>query len=315
VHCMALVLLFSLLVVSHSAFIPDVPLFVWSADSYIDTQNAQIRGYYSTESVAHLLEGFWKHSHSDLSELVAHKTGHPEVVLLFLESDLSSEEFALYSHTAPTLAKTMETLPSFYVPYVSVKDSGLRHGILRASQKADHSGAKIYLLDSTGTFHVPQEHQTSVTAISTLSDITHSFSDGNTDFVIIHGNHSSSTEKIQFIEKQLKEASTLFSSLQFTNYVAVFTALEATTTSPSNVVSVTHESAKRAVEQAANNTPPHIWTGRNTFNVYFPGIFWQLLVVMIVFWSVVALGLKMLLELQAPDRIPSAAVGLTKKKK
>jgi len=318
--CMALgVLLCALLVLSYSAFVPDVPLFVWSADSYIDTQNAQVRGYFSTESVEHLLKGFWKHDkHSELSKFAAHKTGSPDLVLLFLESNLSSEEFALHSHIAPTLASTMETLPSFYVPFVSAKDSDLKHGILKASRKAQHSGAKIYLLDTTDSFHVPNEHETSISTISSLADITLSFSDGNTDFVIIYGNHASSVEKLQFIERQLKEASTLFSSLKFTNYVAMFTALEATAL-PSDEQPSVPETEKRTqqVIQAAptpgNGTyPPHIWTGRNTFNVYFPGIFWQLLVVLLVFWGVVALGLKLLLELQVPDRIPSGAV--TKKK-
>jgi len=100
--------------------------------------------------------------------------------------------------------------------------------------------------------------------------------------------------------------------------VALFTGAEASALPSSEELGVPVVE-KRAIldiqeiHQSNGSHPPKIWTGRNTFNVYFPGIFWQLAFVMIVFWTVVALGLKLLLELQAPDRIPTGA-GAKKKK-
>jgi len=292
-----------------SRYAEDVPLFVWSGESAIASRNQQIRGYYSAESVSELVKDFWKDGERrGLSHLV--KPDHIELVVLLVNSALGSEDFSLHHQFVPTLAETMATHPSFYVPYVDAKESSLS-ALWKACRNAEKSGATAYFMGPESV--IPHFEKHPVTPIKAFSSIVPAFANGKTDVVVVYLDEVSTDDKMSLIERTVQELMNTFTSEKFTSYVVALTSVDSSLESslPSNRQMGVPEDVKRAILTEApippnNGTyPPTIYNGRNTFNVYFNGVFWELFFVLLIFWTIVALGLRQLLQVQAPDRIPT----------
>jgi len=301
-----------------TSYVQDVPLFVWSGDeSYIASRNEQIRGYYTTESVGALLQGFWKDGEKNNGLLHMVKPDQQlELVVLLVNSALSSEEFSLHHTCVPTLAETMSSHPSFYVPYVSATtESSITHAARKSCHKAQKSGATAYYL-GPDSFLSHLERHAPLTSIKAISEIAPAFVNGKADILVVYLDDE---KKMMSVEQTVQDLMNAFHTAGFTRYVVALTSVESSLehSLPSNAEMGIAEQVKRAILQTppANNGtyPPTIYNGRNTFNVYFNGVFWELFVVVLVFWTVVGCGLKQLLQVQAPDRIPN--LNAHKKKK
>jgi len=318
---MHFLLLLFFVALGSTSFVQDVPLFVWSGEeSYIDARNEQIRGYYTTESVGALLQGFWKDGEKNNGLLHMVKPDQQlELVVLLVNSALSSEEFSLHHNCVPTLAETMSSHPSFYVPYVSATtESSITHAARKSCRKAQKSGATAYYL-GPASFLSNLEKHASLTSIKTISEITPSFVNGKTDILVVY---LDGEKKMMNVEQTVQDLMNAFHAGGFTRYVVALTSAESSLehSLPSNAEMGIAEDVKRTILEGVpgapnngSNYPPTIYNGRNTFNVYFNGTFWELFFVIIVFWSIVGMGLKQLLQVQAPDRIPN--LNAHKKKK
>jgi hypothetical protein len=289
-----------------TSYVQDVPLFVWSGDeSYIASRNQQIRGYYTTESVGELLQGFWKHGDRHGLLNVVKSDQQLELVVVLVNAALSSEELSVHSCCLSTLDETMASHPSFYVPYVSVTDSSITHGARKACHKAQTSGATAYYL-GPDTFLSHLEKHAPLTNIKTISEIVPAFTNGKTDILVVY---LDSEHKIMQIHETIEALTNTFQTASFSSYVVALTSADSSLELPSNEELGIAGDVRRAifaVPGPSNGTfPPPIYNGRNTFNVYFNGVFWELFFVLIVFWSIIIMGLKLLLQVQAPDRIPN----------
>lgn len=303
-------------------------MFVWSGENYIIPRNEQIRGYFTTEAVGDLLKGFWKSSHADhgLAKLVKHTEHKPELVVLFIDSELSSEELTKYHSLLPTVAHKMQESHSFYIPFVTASDSHhMLHSTTKAVHNAHKAGGNAYFLGSEQSLaHLKEHSESPVTQISSFTEIVSALANGKTDVLVVYSNDECPMKRLKFIDERVKELDHLFSEAKFSNYIAVFTGIETSLEEvlPSATELGVPEAVKRAVFAQATpfaaapngSYPPQPTNGRNTFNVYFNGVFWELFTVLIVFFGLIFFGIRQLLLLQAPDRIPAAAVAGKKKK-
>jgi len=319
---MHFLLLLFFVALGSTGFVHDVPLFVWSGeDSYITARNQQIRGYYTTESVGDLLQGLGDESEKGgLLDLVK-PDQQLELVVLIVNSALSSEELSLHHNCVPTLAEAMATYSSFYLPYVkSTKESFVSRGAWKACRSAHRNAATAYYMGPDSFLSHIEKH-TPVTSVKSLSEISSSFNNGKTDVLVVYVDEESVGDQVMRIEQTLQELMNSFKAGGFSQYVVAVTSVESSLEDslPTNEELGLPEDVKRAVLAEApippnNGTyPPTIYNGRNTFNVYFNGVFWELFFVLLVFWGVVFMGLRQLLQVQAPDRIPN--LNAHKKKK
>jgi len=291
-----------------ASYVHNVPLFVWSGEeNYIETRNQQVRGYFTTECIGDLIQGFWKTGPGHFPVKVDQQL---ELLVVLATSEVSSEEFFLHHCCASPLDEIMASNPSFYVPYVTAKDS-ISHDVWKAIHKAEESGASTYYLGSESFLERVAKHA-HVTTIQDVSDITPALSNGKLDILLVYLDEESTSDNMMLLGQTLAKLRTTFMTSQFSRYVAMLTSVESSLKDilPSEQELGVPEEVKRAVLAnvitAANGTyPPKIYNGRNTFNVYFNGVFWELFFVHLVFWGVVAMGLKQLLQVQAPDRIPN----------
>lgn len=320
-------LLLAVFALGYASYVPEVPLFVWSGENYVVSRNEQIRGYYTTEAVEHLIKEFWKpskeHEHEHgLQRFVNLKANEHqlELVVLFLDSALSSEELTKFHSSLPTVTDTMQSTSSFYVPYVTASDSQVLEATKKAARHASRAHANTYVL-STEEF--ANNFVGSVTRITSLDQITPSFTNSKTDFLIVHVDSGCASERLSTIDKHVEELEKIFKNAKFTNYVSIFTGVESSLEDvlPSNTDMGVPETQKRVIleqqqSSVGNGTyPPAVLNGRNWFNTYFNGTFWELILVLVVVLGLIFFGIRQLLLLQAPDRIPAAANIGNKKKK
>jgi len=304
-------LFLSLFVLVHSSYVHDVPLFVWSGESFVVSRNSQVRGF--KPDVTEVFDAIVnKDAKVESLAGLVNPSSPLELAVFFLDPSLSSEEMARDFALLPTLAEKMTTLNSFYYPY-AVLPGGALSTVAETVKTAKSQGAAVYyfgsdfLKGSAGT----------VQRISSFADIVPSFTNGKTDILIVHIDEDTSLKRLEAIESAMRVIQATFEKAQFTRYVSVLSGVRSDieTVLP---VETTEEREKRAILADAHNygngTPPRITHGYNTFNTYFSGVFWELFTILIVFWSIIIFGTKQLLQLQAPDRIPLAA-GQSKKKK
>jgi len=299
--------------VCRASWVSETPVLVWSGEARASPH--QIRGYYSTEAIGHFLESYWRPT--EYQGALPHLSRRPGLVVLFLVSALSSEELALHNDLAPTLAEAMKSHSSFYLPYVTTS-SPILPSISRTFNAVLKSGADIYYHGPESFLSNLDEH-TKISKITALADIAPSSGNSKTDFLLVYIDGESTEKEIELLDLKIKELKDSFIT-GFSNYVVVLTGAESSLQSvlPSFEEMGIPEEIKRAVlapflvADSNGSSPPPIYNGRNTFNVYFNGTFWELFFVLLFFWGIIIFGLKQLLQLQAPDRIPNADV---KKKK
>jgi len=315
-------LLFAVLSLGYATYVPEVPLFVWSGENHIVTHNEQIRGYYTTEAVEDLIKGFWKSSHhgKDGLQKLVNKNEKAELVVLFLDSALSSEELTKYHSSLPTVAEAMKE-HSFYVPYVTASELKVFHATQKAVHHALKTEATTYVLASERFIEDLDEE--AITRVNSLDKIIPSFTNSKTDILIVFVDDECPKQRLANIDEHVKELEQIFKSADFTNYVSIFTGLESSLEEaiPTNAAMGVPEVYKRAVLEettgftASNGTyPPVVTNGRNWFNTYFGAGFFELSFVIVFVFGLLFFGISQLLLLQAPDRIPAQAQANKKKK-
>jgi len=226
-------------------------------------------------------------------------------VVLILNSALISEELSLYRTGVPTMAHSMSTHHSFYVPYVTVSaEHSTLHYLSHVPHFVHKSDATTYYLGPETFQSYLEEHSVSFTSITATSELQPSFINNKTDLLVLYIEEPSAQQYIQTMERRLQELMNTFESAAFTRYVVAVTSLSSSLASafPSKEELGIPEVAKRVILYAGDPTPSN---NSDIFNTYFPGVFWELLVVLLVFWGVIGLGLSQLLQVQAPDRIPN----------
>jgi len=305
-----LVVILSILfsVVLASRMYSDVPLVVWSGDRFFDAQNVGISTSITYTDAELFLQSFIKSTAPLDGELSKYlPNGKPEVIVLFVESKLRSNQLSLYSHSFVNLKKLMETSSSsLYAPFVDLSVSFDRTITNMAYSTKLNSGEVIYFGKGSILLHdirdkVPStiEMKNIEREIKAHSEI---FSNDVTDLIIVHLDSSITPPEDRFSSSDsiLNRVQNIVSS-KTQKYVGVYTALSYDEPTLNMDFAVRErEISKRfithtvAVQQNNTNTTIPI------FRQYFGGWFWELILVCMVLIPMLVTGVYAIDAIQTP---------------
>jgi len=292
----------------------DVPIFIWSGESYFNGQNKVVSEYLTSESVYSFLESFFKQEDTgSFFQFRTSKKLNPEVFVLFLESKLRTDQVSRNGGALSTLKKLMEKEKcSLYDPYLDL-DGSFNPFVVNLAYEAKNFGAKIIYTGQGSQLlqnlikRVPELQVVKLEEFQEISDI---FSNGVTDLVIVEIPEPRFKETDQFIktvQTNLEEKTS--------NYIGVYTALEFD-------YPPSFEFERRAVFEALSNYSISNITENSTesnstetkFFYFFPGWFWEVFLTLGIMMPTMIGSVFALKEVQVP-RMYAANTQTTKKKK
>jgi len=284
----------------------DVPLFLWSGESYVHAKNLGLSSGFTTADVESLLESISSGHAVSTSFSNVLRIAQPEVLVIFLEPQLSLSQVVSSSAQLPALKKVMQTSTgSFYAPYVDFTEP-LVSGVIQSASKIPASASVIYAGKGASLLPVLKIRVPKVKAVplNNLDKVLSSskiFNNGVTDLVIVHleVQEDDTTEKFTRANSIIQTVHSIVSE-KTSNYVAMYTALEA------NIVE-DQEYRKRVFMQYQDfilDDPNNGTNGTNGtitwFQQFFPGWFWEVTLVLIFIIPILITGFCRLMSIQTP---------------
>jgi len=304
---------FALLSLTFGAFIPDVPLFMWSGDkSAFEGQNLMIQKPLATHDIATLVSSLLSGEQKPGSTV--NFQSKPEVVVLFLEHHLRTDEVIRFSKKGhfSALQDLLQNSPaSTYSPYVAMSTplagplvKAVTENIVgsvvligRKSEKNYNEGPLNHLLNN----------QISIRTVERPEDLVADsiFSNGVTDLLIVQLDASNTNMEARLIQsdKVIKIVQKMVTEETKGNFVSIYTALEHHQLNEEIPNFRTEEKKRAHFEILQADTPANI-TRLHWFNEWFPGWFWEIATVMFIFLSITMFGTCTLNQLQVPDHLP-----------
>jgi len=280
-------------------------LFLWSGESYVHAKNLGLSSGLTTADVEGLLESISSgHAVSTPFSNVL-STAQPEVLVIFLEPQLSLSQVVSSSAQLPALKKVMQTSTgSFYAPYVDLTEP-LVSGVIQSASKIPASASVIYAGKGASLLPVLKIRVPKVKAVplNTLDKVLSSskiFNNGVTDLVIVHleVQEEDTTEKFTRENSIIQAVHTIVSE-KTSNYVAVYTALEADIVEDQDYrkrVFMQYEYILDDPNNGTNGTNGTItW-----FQMFFPGWFWEVTLILIFLIPILITGFCHLMSIQTP---------------
>jgi len=281
-------------------------MFIWTGENCISGKNVGLPNGLTSSDVEYLLESIIYGSAVSTPFSSILRNPKAEVVVIFLEPQLSSPLLPSYLAQLPSLTSLMKTSAgSLYAPFVDLSEP-LDSVIIRSASSVDKNANVIYsgkgatLLPDLKA-RVPKVKSTSIANLQKTLSLSKIFSNGVTDLVIVHfENPESDTDDFTRSNEIIYAVSTLISD-KTTNYIAVYTSLS----SDAQVVDDSKFQKRLFLdyeelsfeEQASNNTNG---TG-NWFQNFFPGWFWAVALVLVFIIPIAITAFFQIMSIQTPN--------------
>jgi hypothetical protein len=282
---------------------------VWSGNNYIKGQNVGVSDYVTASEVEDMIRTFFnRESHSFLTQYVDTSVGSPEVVILFAEAQLRSEQLSIYSSSLGQLKELIRNSESsLSAPFVDMP-TAFDVNVANIAYHAK-SGKVIYMGKGTALLHDIKRRVPEL-IIATLEDLEHTlkrnspiFSDSVTDLIIIYlPKTTASTEKFEETDKVIHRVHSVVSAYT-PNYVCAYTALAYDNPEFNMEFGEKTIITKRYVSytlQDNNNGTNCTNCTAPIFRQYFGGWFWELFVTMLVMIPLLVAGTYAIDSIQTP---------------
>jgi len=249
-------------------------------------------------------------------------TMDPEVVILFLEPELRSEDLSVYASSFTNLKNLLKTeKSSLYAPFVDLELSLESTVLSLVDTTVSNSGKVFHVGGSRPSF--AQSRPKTVINIADVQEIiteySQIFTNSKTDLIIVYlSSNGASQEKFKETDTVINLVHTIISS-STTKYVALYTALSYA--DPHLQMDYSSSHLKRSLSQTGNNTAPSpsivpvpspfsngtnttVPTNGNTtipiFRQYFGGWFWELVIVCTVLIPLLLISVFAIDSIQTP---------------
>jgi len=276
-----------------NTYAPDVPLFAWAGDSSLIEKNQQIRQTLTSNDVSQLIASML----SQTTDFRGYVKGVPEVVVLYLEPQLRSDEVARYSSVLSGLKATIKnSAASLSSPFVTMDQQLSLSDLVSSTKKS--GGAVLYF--GKGSL---DQNLGEVRLVNSVSELKSDpiFSNGIPDLLVVQlsSEKSSTQEKLADTDAVITQVESVISE-ETKKSISVYTALEYHALSSEIELPAEKRFVVEYEAPSNNGTIPHV------FNRWFPNWFWELLVVWVVFLVIAFVGLVALFGLQTPNKLPKA---------
>jgi len=276
-----------------SSYAPDVPLFVWSGESFtVSNQNLE----WEASDVNSFIDSLFAKTH----------TKTPEVIVLYLVSKLRTDEVARHKFFSSLKQELSLASYSVIVPYIDM-DYDMSVSVVNTAHTVHQNGGSVIYLGKDATLLRGITRRVPSTEVSDITRIREDpiFSNGVTDLLIVHIERGDleSSELLDTIQSLVVEGSA-------GKYIALCTALrhQSVEDISSNFGIPVSKKRDASMLQASfydnNNTNLVNISTINWFNRFFPGWFWEIFAIFAVFLSIVIFGTCQLNQIQVPDRLP-----------
>jgi len=278
--------------------------------SYIKGQNVGVSDYVTASEVEDMLRSFFKgESHSFLTQYVDTSVGSPEVVVLFTEAQLRSEQLSIYASSLGQLKDLIRNSESsLSAPFVDMPSAFDIH-VVNIANQAKSSGQVLYIGKGSALLHDIKRRVPEVIVAHT-EDIDYTFkknpaifSNGVTDLIVIHlSKTTANSEKFVDTNKVIQKVNTILSA-STQNYVCAYTALAYDNPEFNMEFGEKTILTKRYVSYSLQI---HNGTTNNTngtvpiFRQYFGGWFWELFITMLVLIPLLVTGTYAIDSIQTP---------------
>jgi len=286
-------------VIVSATFTYDVPLAVWSGkDGYISGDNVGISKDLSSKDVENMLLGY-----------IVKNDEHPEVLVLFAEAQLRSEQLSTYAGSLAKFRNILKTAKSsLQAPYVDMKNAFDVNVINIAriiSGEVFYFGKGSPLLNDISRTKEKVVSNRILKVEEILNKHSSIYTDGKTDIVIIYlSNSERSAAKFTETDNIISQVHNLISS-HTDNYLCAYTAL-AYDNPEFNIefASTGPEEKKRFILQnTTNNTNGTV----PVFRQYFGGWFWELFITLMLLVPLLIIGTYAIDSIQTPILEPEKA--------
>jgi len=287
----------------------DVPFAAWSGTEYFKGQNVGVSQLVVPDEVESLLLSFFHLKPSGLLSQYVTNDQYPELVVLFTEAQLRSEQLATYASSLLQFKSIMKDAPSsLYAPFVDLQNSfdssvdNIAYSAKRASGKVFYFGKGSPLLQDILS-RVPTTIVAGSREVkSTLNKNSDIFSNGVVDLIIIYlPTLSASLFKFSDTDETISDVNSLISA-KTSNYVCAYTAL-AYDNPEYNLEFGGGISTKRYLSFHLQSTADaNNYTNETVpiFRQFFGGWFWELFVVMLILIPLLIIGTYAIDSIQTP---------------
>jgi len=304
-------LLYCCVIVS-STYTYDVPLAVWSGKDYITGPNVGVSTSITSIDAENMIRSFIlkRNTESALSQYLHLDQKRPEVIVLFTDAQLRSEQLTTYAADLLKFRNILSTAASsLQAPFVDMRtafDSNIVNVVYSIQEV---SGMVFYFGKGTPLLSdILSRDEKTVSASrnnleETLKKHTQIFSNGKTDLIIVYLSTTGS-KKFTETDTTISEVHKFISS-RTNDYVSVYTALAYDNPEFNVEFGSTDEIqpviSKRYVFETSqdNNT-----NGTNTtvpvFRQYFAGWFWELFVTLLILVPLLIIGTYAIDSIQTP---------------
>jgi len=308
-------LLYCCVIVS-STYTYDVPLAVWSGKDYITGSNVGVSTSISSIDAGNMLRSFIlkeETTEGALSQYLHLDQMRPEVLVLFTEAQLRSEQLSTY---AADLLKFRNILSSsassLQAPFVDMRTAfdsnivNIVNSIQEVSGKVFYFGKGTPLLNDILSSDEKTVSSSRNNLEETLKRHSQIFSNGKTDLIIVYlSSMTASKHKFTQTDETISEVHNYISS-RTNDYVSVYTGLaydnpeynmEFGSDERRTVISKRYISGSL---QSGNNTNNQSNATVPIFRQYFGGWFWELFVTMIIMIPLLIIGTYAINSIQTP---------------
>lgn len=307
-----MIVLFALLYLACASFIPDVPMFAWSGDNFLNGKNLQITEPLSSSDVTAFVASLLStQKNSVIASYVDLKGKAPEVVVLYLQPKLRTDEIVRFSQKGSLVAlqeSLKQSASSIFSPAVDL-DTPLTSGLVELARSIESvaycgQGPLAAILSR----QVPSLRVIDYTVLEGDSI----FTNGVTDLIIVelHSDHPTVQSRLKATDATVALIQSIVSK-STSKYISVYTGLQHHSVEEDvpETLAMPQSHKKRsdfvfAFNDDNNQTLQNI-TGLHWFNRWFPGWFWELFTIMIIIVTISVYGLFTLAALQVPNKLPT----------
>jgi len=294
----------------------DVPFAVWSGENYINAKNVGISTTISYTDVELILQSFISTTSLEGTKLSIYLPNkQPEVLVVFVESELRSDQLSLFSQYFTNLMNLMETSSSsLFMPFVDLCVS-LDSTIANIAYSTKHNSGKVIYFGKGTILLRDIKNRVSSTIISSINDMENVlknqneiFSNGVTDLIIVHldSRTISLEEKFSFSDSTISRVQSIVSS-NTKEFIGVYTSLAYD--DPELNLDFVRVHSKRFIQAptaqnvSINGTTSNSTNGTTapqTFKKFFGGWFWELFLVCLVLIPLLIVGVYAINAIQTP---------------
>jgi len=290
----------------------DVPLAVWSGTDYLKGSN-RVSQYITPGETEQLIRSFVNRGPFSgiLSDYVNFDSNHqPEVIVLFIEAQLRSEQLSTYASSLTSFKNILKNSPSsLQVPFVDMSSAFDGH-VIQIVKSINEATGKVYYFGKGSHLlqDILQLNPNTVIGLkpdfeNTIKKNSKIFTNGVTDLILVYFSaHHESPDKFAETDSVITNVHTLISS-HTSDYVSVYTALAYDNPEFNYEFGGDKRKtvAKRFILQSHNGTSNNSnQSVPSIFRQYFGGWFWELFICLLIMIPLLVIGTYGIDSIQTP---------------